>query len=152
MSVSDVRAVQRAYPQIYLACHVRHRRANSSVDGLSERDGAVLAHLDELQGRRPTDLARHLGIARSTLSATLERLVSLGLLRLAAAPRDRRERRVSLTQAGARALAAASVLDERRLADVLARLSRAERQCAVRGLSLLARASRDEMWHRGGQR
>lgn len=149
MSASEVRAVQRAYPQVYLACHVRHRRAANSPDGLSERDGALLAHLDDLRGRRPTDLARHLGIARSTLSAALDRLVSPGLLRLAPAPEDRRERRAFLTPAGARALAAASVLDARRLAAVLARLSPAERRCAVRGISLLARASRDEMWQRG---
>ena len=149
MSASEVRAVQRAYPQIYLACHVQHRRAASSPDGLSERDGALLAHLDELQGKRPTDLARHLGIARSTLSAALDRLVFLGLLRLAPAAGDRRERRVSLTAAGARALAAASVLDARRLAAVLARLSKEERRCAVQGLSLLARGSREEMWDQG---
>jgi DNA-binding MarR family transcriptional regulator len=145
MNASDLRAVQRAYPQIYLACHVRHRRAASSPDGLSERDGALLAHLDELAGVRPTDLARHLGVARSTVSAALERLAGLGLARLLPAPRDRREREIRLTAQGARALAKASVLDARRVAALLSRLSPTERRCAVRGLSLLARAGREEM-------
>jgi DNA-binding MarR family transcriptional regulator len=149
MTASEVRAIQRAYPQVYLACHVRHRRAATSPEGLSERDGSLLAHLDELDGERPTDLARHLGIARSTLSASLDRLVELGLVRLSPGARDRRERRAHLTSAGARAMAAASVLDSRRLERVLARLSGRERRQAAGGLSLLARASREEMWQRG---
>lgn len=42
-----VRAVQIAYPQIYLACHTRHTRARSSAFRLSARDSSLLVHLDE---------------------------------------------------------------------------------------------------------
>src|ERR1044071_4862048 len=42
-----VRRVQRAYPQLYLACHVHHTTRRRD-HGLSDRDSSVLAHLVEL--------------------------------------------------------------------------------------------------------
>ena len=48
-----VRAVQIAYPQIYLACHTHHTRARSSAFHLSARDSSLLVHLDETHPTRP---------------------------------------------------------------------------------------------------
>ena len=63
----DLLAVLRAYPQIYLACHVEHRTRSSSPSGLTARDSSLLAHVDDPQGSSPAALARHLGVAPSTL-------------------------------------------------------------------------------------
>jgi DNA-binding MarR family transcriptional regulator len=73
-----VQVVQVAFPQVYLACHTRHQRKRSTEHRLSQRDAAILAHLDERVGAVPARLARHLGIGRSTLSEALKRLTRLG--------------------------------------------------------------------------
>jgi DNA-binding MarR family transcriptional regulator len=139
---SLVRRIQRAYPQIYLACHVEHT-THARDHGLSERDARVLAHLDELAPVGVSDLARHLGVGLSTVSEAAQRLEALGLLERRQAPRDRRGVELRLTAAGLAHMQASSVLDPARIATILARLAPRERSAAVRGLELLARASRD---------
>jgi len=139
----DLIAVLRAYPQIYLACHVEHRTRASSPSGLTSRDSALLAHVAEPAGSSPAALARHLGVAPSTLSAALARLGGRGLLTLDEDEADARRRLVRLTAAGRAALVADSVLDPARLAAVLARMPAAARRRAVEGLTLLAAAARD---------
>lgn len=143
MTTPLVRAVQRAYPQIYLACHIDHVRTKSNRHHLSAHDSTLLAHLDETRATRAGALARHLGIAASTLSATLARLEKLGHLTRTASPKDRRQVELRLTAQGAEAMAEASVLDPRRVAAVLEQLSVRDRQRAVAGLSLFARAALD---------
>lgn len=138
----DVFAVLRAYPQLYFACHVEHRARAGAPDGLTSREAGLLAHVEVPQGTSPARLARHLGIAPSTLSAALKRLAGLGLLEVAADPGDARRRLVRLTEAGRAALAAGSVLDPERLAAVMARLDGDERRRATEGLALLAGAAR----------
>lgn len=141
MTDPDITAIQRAYPQIYLACHVEHRARASSPTGLTARDATLLAHVEE-GGSSPAALARHLGIAPSTLSAAAARLAGDGLLRIEADPSDARRRLILLTEAGRAAIGDENVLDSRRLAALLARLSPAERRRAVDGLNLLAAAAR----------
>lgn len=135
-------AVLRAYPQIYFACHVEHRTRASSPSGLTSRDASLLAHVDDPEGSGPAALARHLGVAPSTLSAALARLAGQGLLALDEDEADARRRRVRLTGAGRDALVAASVLDPNRLATVLAGMGASDRRKAVEGLTLLAAAAR----------
>lgn len=146
---ADLIAVLRAYPQIYLACHVAHRTRGSSDNGLTSREAAFLAHVDNPDGSSPAALARHLGIGRPTLSAALARLEALGLVAIAADPGDARRKRVRLTDAGRRAVAESSVLDADRVASLLAGMEPEERRCAVDGLTALARAAR-RMRDRGG--
>jgi DNA-binding MarR family transcriptional regulator len=142
MSDDDAFEILRAYPQIYLACHVEHRTRGSSPSGLTSRDSAFLAHLGDPGGTGPAALARHLGIAASTLSAALARLAAHGLVRIHADPADGRRRLVLLTEAGRDVVASGSVLDPERVADLLALLAPSERRKGVEGLKLLASAAR----------
>jgi MarR family transcriptional regulator, organic hydroperoxide resistance regulator len=145
MRVSDreVRQIQTSYPQIYLACHTRHERRRSSATRLSATDSSLLAHLDEHQAVRPTALARHLGVSASTLSAAIARLTSHGYVVQHRDARDRRAIGLVLSDKGARAMQASSVLETARVRRMLERLSAAERTRALDGLALLARAARE---------
>src|SRR6185503_11068120 len=123
VSNRDVRLVQVAYPQIYFACHTRHIRRASSGTRLSAADSTLLAHLDEARATRPTALATHLGLAASTLSAAIARLAKLGYVSAGRATSDGRAIDLRLTEKGAAAMQASSVLDAALVADMLARLS-----------------------------
>jgi DNA-binding MarR family transcriptional regulator len=142
MPDDPVIAVQRFYPQIYLACHADHVRAVSTPHRLSAQDSSVLAHLDEREPVQTGELARHLGVAASSLSATIKRLAALGYLMRQPRRHDRRIVELRLTAQGTEAMSATSVLDRARVAGVLAELSPETRKRAVAGLAALARASR----------
>jgi len=142
MTDPDVLALLRAYPQIYLACHVEHRSRRESPTGLTSRDAAILAHIAEPEGSSPARLARHLGVARSTLSAALKRLEGQGMLALEPDRGDARRRLVRLTAKGSDALVAGSVLDPARLGAILDGMTAADRRKAVEGLEKLAAAAR----------
>lgn len=139
---ADVLAVLRGYPQIYFACHVDHQRARSNPHSLSARDASILAHLSTEEPVRAAELARHLGLRPSTLSAALAHLTALGYITREAEPTDRRVHRIGLTARGEAAMAASSVLDAERVEGLLARLSPAQRRRAIDGLGLLAQAAR----------
>jgi len=139
----DVLEIQRLYPQIYLACHNDHIRATSTKWRLSSQDGSVLVHLDRQTGLRPSALAKHLGVAASTLSATISRLEKLGYLSSTPAENDKRQRELRLTARGAAAIAGTSVLNTERVRALMKELSDEEREAAVYGLRLLAGAARE---------
>jgi MarR family transcriptional regulator, organic hydroperoxide resistance regulator len=144
MAVSnrDVRLVQVAYPQIYFACHTRHVRRASTATQLSATDSTLLAHLDEERSVRATAMARHLGLAASTLSAAIARLAKLGYVIQRRDSRDGRAVDLLLSTKGAAAMQASSVLESGRVMAMLARLTAAERKRALDGLGLLAKAAR----------
>jgi DNA-binding MarR family transcriptional regulator len=143
MSAEDVYQVQRLYPQIFLACHTNHVRSASTRWKLSSHDSAILSHLDRSSGLSPRSLARHLGVAPSTLSASIKGLTSLGYLTCDAPAKDKRRREIRLTDRGAEAMAATSVLDGDRVRELLKKLKLADRIAALDGLALLARAARE---------
>jgi DNA-binding MarR family transcriptional regulator len=134
--------VQRHYPQIYLACHVDHVTARSTKWRLSSKDSSILSHLDRERPMSPRQLAAHLGVVPSTLSATIARLDRLGYLASEAVASDRRQRALRLTGRGAEAMGSTSVLDARKVASMLQQLDASDRSAAVEGLGLLARAAR----------
>ena len=138
----DVRLVQVAYPQIYFACHTRHIRRASTPHRLSAADSTLLAHLDEERPVRSTVLARHLGVANSTLSAAIARLAAQGYVIQSRDAGDRRAVELRLSRKGATAMQASSVLDTPLVKQLLGHLSPAERKRALGGLALLARAAR----------
>ncbi len=133
--------IQRDYPRVYLACHVDHVRARTSTHGISSRDASVLAHLDASDEQSAGRLAKHLGIAASTLSATLVRLESLGYLKRVKDAEDRRRVAPRLTAKGRDAIANTSVLDAKRVARALEKLTAQERIRAAEGLALLAKGA-----------
>src|SRR5580704_14124835 len=128
MKPCDVELVQRYYPQIYLACHKRHVRASSTAYRLSSRDSSILVHLNDTVPVTPTELADHLGVRGSTLSAAIQRLERLGYLQRKRMSGDRRTVALTLTPQGVKTMAATSVLDSERVAAVLARLTGTERK------------------------
>jgi len=142
VSNRDVRLVQVAYPQIYFACHTRHIRRASTAAQLSATDSTLLAHLDEEDAVRATALARHLGLAASTLSAAIARLVGLGYVIQQRDASDGRAVKLLLSSKGAAAMQASSVLESARVKRMLARLTLSDRKQALRGLAMLAKAAR----------
>jgi DNA-binding MarR family transcriptional regulator len=142
VSERDVRVVQVSYPQIYFACHTRHVRRASTPTRLSATDSTLLAHLDEQRATKPTELARHLGLAASTMSAAVARLNALGYIERETPADDRRVANLRLSRKGVAAMQGSSVLDTPRVRRMLERLKPGERQRALDGISLLARAAR----------
>lgn len=142
VSNRDVRLVQVAYPQIYFACHTRHVRRASTATRLSATDSTLLAHLDEQEAVRATALARHLGVAASTLSAAIARLAALGYVIQRRDSSDGRAIGLLLSAKGAAAMQASSVLESARVKTMLGKLTAEERRRALEGLSLLGKAAR----------
>lgn len=143
MNADDVYEVQRLYPQIFIACHQNHVRSASTRWKVSSHDAAILSHLNRSTGVSPRSLARHLGVASSTLSASIKKLANLGYLTCDAPAHDKRRREILLTDRGAEAMSATSVLDRERVSGMLRHLKPGDRKVALNGLALLARAARE---------
>jgi DNA-binding MarR family transcriptional regulator len=133
--------IQSAYPRIYLACHTRHQTAPVSGQPLSPRDASILAHLDERDAISQGVLARHLGIAKSTLSEALKHLERQHCIRRVPDPADPRGTLVYRSPEGTGAMSQGSVLEAERLRALLSRLTQQELVRALDGLELLARAA-----------
>jgi DNA-binding MarR family transcriptional regulator len=148
-----IAAVQFAYPQIYYACHTRHARGRSSDRHLSPRDSQMLVHLDSARPLPVSLLARHMGLAVSTVSEATKKLERFGYVaRSVAEGGDRRRVGLALTDKGRAAVQHASVLETGRLRTVLRRLSTRDLYQVVGGLTRLARACGPSMeekrgWH-----
>jgi DNA-binding MarR family transcriptional regulator len=132
--------VQTAYPRIYLACHTKHQTPRVTGQELSQRDSAILAHLNEGEPMAQSLLTRHLGIGKSTLSEALTWLEQRGLIarETGGSPRRAQVRRTTL---GSATMSKSSVLERDRLRMALASLTRDDRQRVVDGLELFAHAA-----------
>ena len=140
-----VRALLDAYPRIYFACHTRHVRDPSSGDQVSAHQASILDHLDEIDPVSMTDLAGHMGVTVATMSLAVDRLERKRYVRRDRDPKDRRRVLLRVTPAGVRLREAKSVLDPVRVEQVLAHLPPSDRDAALKGLELLARASERHM-------
>ena len=138
--IDAIHRLQAAYPRIYHACHGRHQNQHTSAPGLSQRDAAILAHLDRQSPITPTLLAQHLGITKSTMSEAIKFLVAEGHVQLEPGA-DKRSHQLLLTEKGQQAMSSSSVLEPDRLAALLATLSAAEQSKALEGIELLAAAA-----------
>ena len=127
-----------AYPRIYFACHLRHRRDPRTGAQISAHQGSILDHLDERDGTMVGALAQHMGVTAGTMSIHVQRLADKGYLARVADPSDGRRVLLRLTAAGARIKAANSVLDPARVGALLDALDDEERARALSGLELLA--------------
>ena len=138
-------AVMTLYPRIYFACHTRHVRDPHSQRLLSRHQASILDHLDEIEPTTVMDLAGHMGVTAATMSLSIDRLERKGYVVRLKDAKDRRRVHVRLTGAGVRMREASSVLDAARVEALVARLSDDERERAIEGLSLLARAAQEQM-------
>ena len=134
-----------AYPRIYFACHTRHVRDPQTGGAVSAHQASILDHLDEIDPMSMTDLAAHMGVTVATMSLAIDRLQRKKYVRRDRDPRDRRRVRLRITPQGLRVREAKSVLDPVRVEQVLGQLSPADREKALEGLDLLARASEQHM-------
>jgi len=139
------RQVMTSYPRIYFACHTRHVRDPDSTGLLSRHQASVLDHLDEIDPTTVNELARHMGVTAGTMSLALDRLERKGYVVRMRDSADRRRVHVRLTSAGVRIREATSVLDSSRVEALLARMTQADRDAAVRGLALLADAAQRQL-------
>lgn len=139
---SSVRRILDAYPAIFLACHRRHLRSDSSGRTITEHQASVLDHLDEVRPATLSKLAEHMGVGRSTMSILVTRLVRAGYIAQRRDLADARRTSLTLTPAGARVKADNSVLDPQLLRKMLRRMPAAELESSLRGLESLAKSAR----------
>jgi DNA-binding MarR family transcriptional regulator len=140
-----VRRLLAAYPRIYFACHTRHVKDPATGDPVSAHQASILDHLDEVDPMSMTDLAGHMGVTVATMSLAIDRLEGRKFVRRDRDPKDGRRVLLRVTPEGLRLREAKSVLDPVRVEQVLAHLSVADREAALKGLDLLARASERHM-------
>jgi DNA-binding MarR family transcriptional regulator len=140
-----VRQLLAAYPRIYFACHTRHVKDPATGDAVSAHQASILDHLDEVDAISMTDLADHMGVTVATMSLAIDRLEQRRYVRRDRDPGDRRRVLLRVTADGVRLREAKSVLDPVRVEQVLAQLSPADREAALKGLELLAGASEKHM-------
>lgn len=131
--------IQSAYPRIYHACHADHQPTPASGVAISQRDATILAHLSSIDVMTQAQLARHLGITKSTMSEAVKYLMAQGLLEMEIAT-DRRAHLLRLTEKGRDVMSKSSVLEADKLAAVLAEMTATEMEQAIAGLELLAQA------------
>ena len=139
--MSDVRRLLDAYPRIYFACHTRHVRDHQTGADVSAHQASILDHLDEVDPMSMSDLAGHMGVTVATMSLAIDRLETRGYVQRSRDPDDGRRVLLRVTADGLRLREAKSVLDPVRVEAVLAQLSPADRQTALKGLELLATAA-----------
>ena len=132
--------VMTLYPRIYFACHTRHVRDPRSLAMLSRHQASILDHLDEIDPTTLNDLAGHMGVTAGTMSLSIDRLERKGYVVRLRDTVDRRRVHLRLTPSGVRMREANSVLDQPRVEALVGRLTEAEREAAIRGLTLLAQA------------
>jgi MarR family transcriptional regulator, transcriptional regulator for hemolysin len=104
--------------------------------GISPRAHAVLAAAasgDHTQ----TELARMVGLDKTTMVVTLDELEAAGLAERRPSPTDRRARVIAVTKAGRRKLAEAEAIGDAIREDVLGVLPAAERKAFVGALTKL---------------
>jgi len=146
------RELMALYPRIYFACHTRHVRDPQSHRLLSRHQASVLDHLDDVDPITLNGLARHMGVTPATMSMTIDRLEEKGYVVRIKDEADRRRVHLRLTSAGVRIKASSSVLDPALVEALMARLSDEERDAALQGLALLAKAAQSQEKREAGQR
>ena len=132
------REVMETVPLVmrFIRTEMRSRRAPS----LSVPQFRVLTFLSRRPGAPLSSVAEHLGVARSTASATVDRLVRRELVSRMTHPEERRSVVLTLTPAGAQHLQQARAAASARMAKVLAGLPTADLLQVTQGLTLLGKA------------
>jgi DNA-binding MarR family transcriptional regulator len=88
--------------QFFLAMQPIGRLIESAIreSNMTASEYAVLSVVDELAPVTPADISRLTGVPRPTLTAQIDRLIQVGLVRRRSNPRDGRSYLLSLTASG----------------------------------------------------
>jgi DNA-binding MarR family transcriptional regulator len=106
--------------------------------GLSPRANCVLAHA-MTGAHTQSDIARAVGLDKTTMVVTLDELEAAGLAERRPSPTDRRARVIAVTAAGERKVREAEEIADRVRIDVLSALPEDEREVFVNALMRLVR-------------
>ncbi len=112
---------------------------------LTSHQASILDHLDERDPLTLGELAQHMGVTPGTMSIHVDRLEAMGYVRRRRSRRDGRQVELRLTADGVRVRDDKSVLDPALVRAMLKQLSAEEREAAIHGLGLLARAANASM-------
>ncbi|HZY82321.1 MAG TPA: MarR family transcriptional regulator [Cyclobacteriaceae bacterium] len=137
--------LEQFYPRIYLACHTRHVNDPGKDVRLTQNQASILDHLDEEEPVTLQELSLHMGVTPSTMSITINRLVTLGYVQRDKDKGDSRRVRLKLSKEGLKIKKSKSVLDSDRVVSMLKRLTEEELKTALKGLGLLSYAAELEM-------
>lgn len=144
--------LEQFYPRIYLACHTRHVNDPGKNIRLTANQASILDHLDEDEPVTLQELSLHMGVTPSTMSITVNRLVTLGYVRRDKDKGDSRRVGLKLSREGLKIKKSKSVLDSERVKSMLQRLTGEELKTALKGLGLLSYAAELEMKSRSLER
>lgn len=108
---------------------------------LSQHERQLLHHVPADGGIPLGDVARHLGIPKSSASEQVKSLERRGFLRRHRDPSDERRLAIVLTRAGIAQVRSDSVLDLKRLQVALSKLRAADRDALLAGLDRLLAAA-----------
>ena len=131
-----------AYPAIFLACHRRHVRDDETGRSITAHQASLLDHLHATRTTKPSKLAEHLGVSRSTMSITVKRLVRGGYIRSSREKGDARCVSLTLTPAGARVQEQNTVLDPELVKKMFRSMPARELETALSGIEQLAKYAR----------
>ena len=142
----DLDRLRRSFTHALLLAGRQWRRAADGVaqaHGLSDATALPLVMIDRLAGApRQTVLAEAVGIEGPSLVRLLDQLAAAGLVARAEDPSDRRAKVLSLTPAGAAAVAAIAAELTALRAAVFAGVSPADLEAACRVLQAVTRRDR----------
>jgi MarR family transcriptional regulator, organic hydroperoxide resistance regulator len=110
---------------------------------LSQHERQLLNHIPAENGIPLGDVARHLGIPKSSASEQVKSLERRGFLTRRRDPDDERRLSIVLTPKGVADVREASVLDLVRLAAALEKVTAGDRQALFAGLKRLAAAAKN---------
>ena len=113
----------------------------ADVEDLSQHERQLLHHVPSDGGIPLGDVARHLGIPKSSASEQVKSLERRGFLTRRRDPNDERRLAIVLTEAGVGRVRSDSILDLDRLGAALKNLSGSQRRALIKGLDRLASAA-----------
>ncbi len=113
----------------------------ADAEDLSQHERQMLHHVAAEKGIALGDVARHLGIPKSSASEQVKSLQRRGFLTRGRNADDERRLSIVLTAAGAARLRRDSILDLGRLAAALRQISAEDRRALLVGLERLAAAA-----------
>ena len=105
--------------------------------GFSMSQLGALFHIHRRGGRGVTDLGDHLGVTSAAASQMLERLVRQGLILRSEDPRDRRVKRITLTDEGLQVLQESIRARQGWLVDLAQTLTDSEKEAIIAALNTL---------------